>query len=118
MIIRQIAQGACDLVNTTQIFSKLPRQSLISQTSRWRGSLQQAISQPNTPLPASGYPNKADAAEQFRSTPRWREMDSCQVVFFGLLQVLCSEAEGAVLHPVAYDLVPGARAMGSRERNA
>ena len=36
----------------------------------------------------------------------------CQVVFFGLLPVLCSEAEGAVLHPVAYDQVPGARAMG------
>ena len=36
----------------------------------------------------------------------------CQVVFFGLLPVLCSEAEGAVLHPVAYDQVPGACAMG------
>ena len=36
----------------------------------------------------------------------------CQVVFFGLLPVLCSEAEGAVLHPVAYDQVPGARANG------
>src|SRR5262249_45911439 len=42
----------------------------------------------------------------------------CQVVFFGLLPVLCSEREGAVLHPVAYDQVPGARAMGSRDRNA
>ena len=42
----------------------------------------------------------------------------CQVVFFGLSPVLCSEAEGAVLRPVAYDQVPGARAMGSRERNA
>ena len=26
--------------------------------------------------------------------------------------------EEAVLHPVAYDQVPGARAMGSRDRNA
>src|SRR5215831_12221131 len=42
----------------------------------------------------------------------------CQVVFFGLLPVLCSEAEGAVLDPVAYDQVPRARAMGSRDRNA
>jgi hypothetical protein len=41
----------------------------------------------------------------------------CQVVFFGLLPVLCSEREGAVLHPVAYDQVSGARAMGSRDRN-
>ena len=31
MIIRQIAQGACDLVHTTQVFQKLSRQSLISQ---------------------------------------------------------------------------------------
>ena len=37
---------------------------------------------------------------------------SCQVVFFGLLPVLCSEREVAVLHPVAYDQVPGARATG------
>ena len=36
----------------------------------------------------------------------------CQVVFFGLSPVLCSEAEGAVLRPVAYDQVPGACAMG------
>jgi hypothetical protein len=36
----------------------------------------------------------------------------CQVVFFGLLPVLCSEREGAVLHPVAYDQVPGARGRG------
>jgi len=41
-------------------------------------------------------------------TLRWRKMDSnlygafpCQVVVFGLLSVLCSEREGAVLHPVA-----------------
>jgi len=31
VIIRQIAQGACDLVHTTQVFQKLSRQSLISQ---------------------------------------------------------------------------------------
>ena len=44
---------------------------------------------------------------------------SCQVVLFGLLPVLCSERDGAVLHPVAYDdQVPGARGMGSRDRNA
>ena len=42
----------------------------------------------------------------------------CQVVFFGLLPVLCSEREGGVLRPVAYDQVPGARARGSRDRNA
>ena len=30
----------------------------------------------------------------------------CQVVFFSLSPVLCSEAEGAVLHPIAYDQVP------------
>src|SRR6516162_1826939 len=42
----------------------------------------------------------------------------CQGVFFGLLPVLCSEREVAVLHPVAHDQVPGARAMGSRDRNA
>ena len=39
-----------------------------------------------------------------------------------LFSVLCqffgSEREGAVLHPVAYDQVPGARGMGSRDRNA
>jgi hypothetical protein len=36
----------------------------------------------------------------------------CQVVVLSLLPVLCSEREGAVLHPVAYDQVPGARGMG------
>src|SRR5262249_30088567 len=41
----------------------------------------------------------------------------CQVVVFGLLPVFCSERRG-VLHPVAYNQVPGARAMGSRDRNA
>ena len=58
-------------------------------------------------------------------TRRWRGMDSnlygafpCQVVVFSLLPVLCSERERAVLHPVAYDQVPGARGMGSRDRNA
>jgi hypothetical protein len=43
---------------------------------------------------------------------------SCQVVFFGLLPVRGSERQVAVLHPVACDQVPGARAMGSRDRNA
>jgi len=33
-------------------------------------------------------------------------------VCFGLLPVLCSEREVAVLHPVAYNQVPGARANG------
>ena len=52
-------------------------------------------------------------------TLRWRDMDSnlygafpVKWCFFGLLPVLCSEREVAVLHPVAYDQVPGARATG------
>jgi hypothetical protein len=36
----------------------------------------------------------------------------CQVVFFDLLPVLRSEREVAVLHPVACNQVPGARANG------
>jgi hypothetical protein len=72
-----------------------------------------------------GNPDGLGRSGALRVTLRWREMDSnlygaspCQVVFFGLLPVLCSELEGAVLHPVAYDQVPGARGMGSRDRNA
>ena len=42
----------------------------------------------------------------------------CQVVFFGLLPVLCSEREGPFFIPSPYNQVPGARAMGSRDRNA
>jgi len=37
---------------------------------------------------------------------------------FGLLPVLYSERQVAILHPVACDQVPGARAMKSRDRNA
>src|SRR6516162_1773893 len=52
-------------------------------------------------------------------TRRWRGLDSnlygafpVKWCFFGLLPVLGSEREVAVLHPVAYDQVPGARATG------
>jgi len=59
-----------------------------------------------------------------RPTLRWREMDSN---LYGAFPVKwCFSVYGqffvrsgkAVLHPVAYDQVPGARAMGSRDRNA
>jgi hypothetical protein len=52
-------------------------------------------------------------------TLRWRKPDSnlygafsCQGICFWFLLVLCSERERAVLHPVAYDQVRGARGWG------
>jgi hypothetical protein len=59
-----------------------------------------------------------------RMTLRWRGADSNLYglsLSSGVFRFIASSlfgAKGAVLHPVAYDPVPGARAMGSRDRNA
>ena len=78
------------------------------------GSRNRYCRQPDVPSPPVTMPDsplERDGFELVWGFP-------CQVVFFGLLPVLCSEREVAVLHPVAHDQVPGARAMGSRDGNA
>src|SRR6516162_7336266 len=66
---------------------------------------------PSPPLTMPDSPLERDGFELVWGFP-------CQVVFFGLLPVLCSEREVAVLHPVAHDQVPGARSKASRDGNA